>query len=131
MDMVDASVQSVRAERSSASEVSAFDAQSANLYARFFRALGDPTRVRLLRLLLDAPNGERSVGALIEAVGAPQSRVSTHLGCLRWCGLVQTRREGKQVYYRIADPRVRDLLAVAGSVLRDHAAGVASCSVVG
>lgn len=105
--------------------------RDADLYARFFRALGDPTRVRLLRLLLDAPAGECSVGELVAALGAPQSRVSTHLGCLRWCGLVQTRRVSKQVYYRVADPRVRELLVLSGAVLHDHAAGVASCGLVG
>jgi DNA-binding transcriptional ArsR family regulator len=103
----------------------------ADLSARFFRALGDPTRVRLLQLLMESPTGERSVGELVSAIGAPQGRVSTHLGCLRWCGLVQTRREGKQVYYRVADPRARDLLRLAGALLRDHAAGVASCGVIG
>lgn len=102
----------------------------ADLYARFFRVLGDPTRIRLLRLLLDAPAGECSVGELVVALEAPQSRVSTHLGCLRWCGLVQTRRAGKQVYYRIADARVRELLVLAGAALRDHAAGIASCGVI-
>ena len=107
------------------------DMSSAELYARFFRALGDPTRVRLLRLLLNAPAGESSVGELVAALGAPQSRVSTHLGCLRWCGLVQTRREGKQVYYRIADPRLRELLSLSGALVHDHAAGVASCGMVG
>ena len=111
------------------SEVSMSQSASAELHARFFRALGDPTRVRLLQVLIDAPSGERSVGELVAAIDAPQSRVSTHLGCLRWCGLVQTRREGKQVYYRVADPRVRDLLALGGAVLRDHAAGVANCGV--
>jgi DNA-binding transcriptional ArsR family regulator len=83
-----------------------------------------------LSLLLDAPEGEWSVGELVTAINAPQSRVSTHLGCLRWCGLVEARREGKQVYYCVADARVRDLLAVAGDVLRDHAAGIASCEVI-
>lgn len=102
----------------------------ADLYARFFRVLGDPTRIRLLRLLLDAPAGECSVGELVADLEAPQSRVSTHLGCLRWCGLVQTRREGKQVYYRIANARVRDLLVAAGVVLREHAAGIASCGMI-
>ena len=102
----------------------------ADLSARFFRALGDPMRVRILHLLLEAPNGESSVGELVAALGAPQARVSTHLGCLRWCGLVQSRRGGKQVYYRIADARVRELLTLAGSVLRDHAAGIASCGVI-
>ncbi|HEV7128675.1 MAG TPA: metalloregulator ArsR/SmtB family transcription factor [Ktedonobacterales bacterium] len=104
--------------------------ESAALRARFFRALGDPTRLRLLQLLTDAPSGECAVGELVAAIGAPQSRVSTHLGCLRWCGLVQTRRDGKQVYYRVADPRVRQLLALGGAVLRDHAAGVASCGMI-
>ena len=100
------------------------------LLARFFRVLGDPTRVRLLQLLLEAPTGECTVGELVSALSAPQSRVSTHLGCLRWCGLVQTRREGKQVYYRVADPRVRELLTVGGALLRDYAAGVATCGVI-
>ncbi len=99
------------------------------LLARFFRVLGDPTRVRLIQLLLEAPTGECTVGELVTAVSAPQNRVSTHLGCLRWCGLVQTRRAGKQVYYRVADPRVRDVLTVGGALLRDYAAGVASCGV--
>jgi ArsR family transcriptional regulator len=104
--------------------------ETAELHARFFRALGDPTRIRLLQVLTEAATGECSVGELVAAVDAPQSRVSTHLGCLRWCGLVQTRREGKQVYYRVADPRVRELLALGSAVLHDHAAGVASCGMI-
>jgi DNA-binding transcriptional ArsR family regulator len=99
----------------------------AELLARFFRALGDPTRLRLLTLLLE---GERPVTDLVEAVGAPQGRVSTHLGCLRWCGLVTARREGRQMMYAITDPRVRALLGTAGAMLRDYAAGVASCGVI-
>ncbi len=102
----------------------------AELYARFFRVLSDPTRVRLLHLLLEAPEAGRTVGELVAAIGAPQGRISTHLGCLRWCGLVQPYREGKYVYYRIADPRVRELLVVGGSMMRDHAAGIASCGVI-
>jgi DNA-binding transcriptional ArsR family regulator len=105
------------------------EVSESELLARFFRVLGDPTRVRLIQLLLEAPTGEYSVGELVATVSAPQSRVSTHLGCLRWCGLVLTRREGKQVYYRVADRRVRELLAVGGALQRDHAAGVATCGV--
>jgi ArsR family transcriptional regulator, cadmium/lead-responsive transcriptional repressor len=104
--------------------------EGAALSARFFRVLGDPTRIRLLQLLLDAPAGERRVGELVAALAVPQSRVSTHLGCLRWCGLVQTRRESKQVYYHVADPRVRELLALGSAILHDHAAGVASCGMI-
>lgn len=106
------------------------EVSEAELLARFFRVLGDPTRVRLIHLLLEAPAGECTVGEMVAAVSAPQSRVSTHLGCLRWCGLVQTRRAGKQVYYRVADPRVREVLSLGGALLRDYAAGVASCGVI-
>jgi ArsR family transcriptional regulator, cadmium/lead-responsive transcriptional repressor len=121
----------VSATRESARHgVSASPDERAELHARFFRALGDPTRIRLLQALLEAPTGERSVSELVAAVNAPQSRVSTHLGCLRWCGLVQARREGKQIYYRVADPRVRELLALGSAVLHDHAAGVASCGMI-
>jgi len=99
----------------------------ADLLARFFRALGDPTRLRLLSLLSER---ERTVTELVEAVGAPQGRISTHLGCLRWCGLVTARREGRQMIYAITDPRVRTLLGTADAMLRDYAAGVASCGVI-
>lgn len=99
----------------------------AELCARFFRTLGDATRIRILTLLLD---DERRVGDLVGLLEAPQSRVSTHLGCLRWCGLVATRRAGKEVYYRLADPRVRDLLLLGNAVLHDHAAAVATCQIV-
>ena len=99
----------------------------AELLARFFRALGDPTRLRLLTLLLER---ERPVTELVEMVGAPQGRISTHLGCLRWCGLVTARREGRQVIYAITDPRACALLSTAAAMLRDYAAGVASCGVI-
>ena len=104
-----------------------FATTDADLVARFFRTLGDPTRVRLLVLLLE---GERRVSDLVTQLGIPQSRVSTHLGCLRWCGLVQTRRVGKESWYRLADPRVRELLTLGEAVLRDHAATIAACQVI-
>ncbi len=104
--------------------------EAAELYARFFKVLSDPTRLRLLTLLLEAPAQGRTVSELVAALGAPQGRVSTHLGCLRWCGLVQAVREGKYVYYRLSDERVRLLLTTAGSMLQEHAASIASCGVV-
>jgi ArsR family transcriptional regulator, cadmium/lead-responsive transcriptional repressor len=92
--------------------------------ARFFQVLADPTRVRVLELLLA---GERKVGDLVEATGQQQGRVSSHLACLRWCGFVATRREGKFVYYRIADDRVSALLHLAHGMLAEHAGAVAAC----
>ncbi|WP_218103920.1 ArsR/SmtB family transcription factor [Thermogemmatispora onikobensis] len=102
----------------------------AELYARFFKVLSDPTRLRLLALLLEAPVEGRTVSELVAALGAPQGRVSTHLSCLRWCGLVQGVREGKYVYYRLSDERLRLLLTIAGTLLQEHAASIASCGII-
>jgi DNA-binding transcriptional ArsR family regulator len=96
--------------------------------ARFFRGLDDPTRVLILEALL---GGEKNVTELVELVGSPQGRVSTHLGCLRWCGYVATRREGRNVYYRLADDRVRALLRIAQDLMADHARELLSCQVLG
>jgi len=85
--------------------------------ARFFRALGDPTRLAIIRLVLVRP---RSVSELIAELGVPQSRVSNHLACLRWCGFVTTERRGRQVIYSISDARLRRLLELASEMARDN-----------
>ncbi|MDR7440491.1 MAG: metalloregulator ArsR/SmtB family transcription factor [Armatimonadota bacterium] len=97
------------------------------LTAKFFRALGDPTRLRILQLVLDE---EKNVTELVQLTGSPQGRVSSHLACLRWCGYVTTRREGRRVYYRVADPRVRELLVLAASLVRDHTDRIRSCTLI-
>jgi len=66
-----------------------------------FRALGDETRLRLLEILTA---GERSVAALMEDTGLGQSLVSHHLRALRQAGLVRDRRDGRWVFYTIAEP---------------------------
>ncbi len=93
--------------------------------AKFFHGLSDLTRLRIVELLLE---GEKNVTELVAALSQPQSRVSNHLACLRWCGYVDSRREGKFVYYRVADPRVRELLALARGVIADNAAAILSCT---
>lgn len=101
--------------------------ERAGMLARFFRGLDDPTRVIILQLLLD---GEKTVSELVALTGSPQGRVSTHLGCLRHCGYVKPRREGRNVYYRLADERVRALLRIAQELMADHAKELLSCAVV-
>jgi len=101
--------------------------EATEVRSRFFRVLGDPKRLEILELLLD---GERSVSEIVDHLQASQGRVSNHLACLRWCGFVATRRDGKYVYYRIADPRVRDIVRLADSIIGDHAAAIASCTRV-
>jgi ArsR family transcriptional regulator, cadmium/lead-responsive transcriptional repressor len=98
------------------------------LVAKYFRGLGDPTRLRILRLL--AGGGELSVGELVDRLGLPQSKVSNHLACLRWCGFAQSRREHRTVYYRLADDRVSGIIELAQALLRDNAEHVAACRVI-
>lgn len=93
--------------------------------AKYFRGLGDPTRVRILELLEEA--GELSVTELVAAVGEPQPKVSNHLACLRWCGFVDSHREGRMMRYRITDGRVSQLLALGRALLADNAEHVAAC----
>jgi DNA-binding transcriptional ArsR family regulator len=96
-----------------------------DLVAKYFRGLGDPTRVRILELLRE--HDELSVGELVARLGQSQPKVSNHLACLRWCGFVETRREHPSVYYRIADERVIELLALGAALLVDNAEHVAAC----
>ncbi len=97
------------------------------LLAKFFRALGDPRRLRILQAVLA---GEKNVNELVRLTGAPQGRVSTHLACLRWCGYVTARPEGRQVFYRVTDPRVRTLLATATDLLEDNCERIRSCTII-
>jgi ArsR family transcriptional regulator, cadmium/lead-responsive transcriptional repressor len=97
----------------------------ADLVAKYFKVLADPTRVRVLELL-DAC-GELSVGELVERLGQSQPKVSNHLACLRWCGFVERERRHPNVYYRVADERVLALLGLGLALLADNAEHVAAC----
>jgi len=97
------------------------------LLGKYFRALGHPTRLDILELL---DEGELSVNQIVERVGTSQPRTSAHLACLRWCGFVDTRREHRTVYYRLADDRVAAMLELARSLLADNADHVAACRTV-
>ena len=96
-----------------------------DLVAKYFRGLGDQTRVRILELLRD--EGELSVGELVERLGESQPKVSNHLACLRWCGFIEARREHRTVYNRIADKRVVKMLDLAHALLADNAEHVTAC----
>ena len=103
-------------------------ANGVEVVARFFRALADPARLRLLEFLLP---GERTVTECVAHVGLSQGRVSAHLACLAGCGYVQARRQGRNAFYRVADPRVADLVVLARSMAADNAAALAACVYIG
>lgn len=82
--------------------------------AEFFKVLGHPARVRILELLRD---GERSVSDLQAELGLDSSGTSQHLGLLRRHGILESRKEGTSVFYRVRDPRMSQLLEVARQIL--------------
>jgi DNA-binding transcriptional ArsR family regulator len=99
--------------------------EQADLVVEVFRMLADPTRVQLLWSLADL---EMSVNDLAGRVGKPAPSVSQHLAKLRMAHLVRTRREGTQVFYRLENEHVRQLVTdavynaehVAGGVPAHH-----------
>ncbi|MGO1283877.1 MAG: ArsR/SmtB family transcription factor [Brachybacterium sp.] len=83
--------------------------------ANLFKGLSHPFRIRLLELLADAD--EVSVAALHAETELEASHLSQHLAVLRRHHLVTSERRASHVYYRLADPRIRELLAVARALL--------------
>ena len=79
-----------------------------------FRALGDPTRLKILERLFRAP---ASVGELLAHVGGTQANVSKHLTVLRLQGLVGRRKQGNRTVYSIADPSLERICTVVCAAL--------------
>ncbi len=92
--------------------------EALELVATRFRLLGDPSRLRLLNLLM---RGESSVQDLVAASGLTQTNVSRHLGLLRHDGIVERNRHGNQALYRIMDPDIERLCdIVCGGLAQRH-----------
>ena len=68
--------------------------------ARYFGVLGEPTRLRILHAICQE---EKCVNDIIKATGMAQANVSRHLGLMYQAGMLSRRREGTQVFYRVAD----------------------------
>jgi DNA-binding transcriptional ArsR family regulator len=96
--------------------------------ARLCRVLGNPTRVAIIRLLLER---DRTVSELLTELGAPQSRVSNHLACLRWCRFVESKRRGRLVTYRLTDRRIVELIDLVDLIAVDHRGHLLTCHRIG
>lgn len=101
------------------------ESEAVSVAARLFRGLSDPTR---LAILLSLAQGERRVSDVVADVGRSQPTVSGHLACLKDCGLVVDRPgERRQVFYRIAQPEVYELLGAAERLLGTTAKRIELC----
>lgn len=95
------------------------------LLAKFFHGLSNPTRFRIVSALLDTP---KNVSELVEELGTKQSQISNQLACLKWCGYVNTRKEGKFIYYQVTDERVKQMVELARQVVADNAEHINCCT---
>lgn len=84
------------------------------LHAEICRALTDPKRLMVLDALR---GGERSVGELAIAIGGTLPNASQHLAVLRAAGLVEGRRTGTTVHYRLAEPAIADACDIIGAIV--------------
>jgi DNA-binding transcriptional ArsR family regulator len=98
---------------------------SIEIQAKLFRGFSDPSRLSILDVLRD---GRCTVSKIVEITGLTQSNVSNHLGCLRDCGLVTAKQQGRFVYYELSDERVGRLLMLADELLADVTKGVYECT---
>ncbi|ANV99200.1 ArsR/SmtB family transcription factor [Bradyrhizobium icense] len=89
-------------------EIRDFEA-NAPAVANILRTLGNERRLMILCKLVET--GEMTVGALVEAVGLSQSALSQHLAKMRDDDIVSFRRNGQTLWYRVADPRIAQLIA--------------------
>jgi DNA-binding transcriptional ArsR family regulator len=104
------------AERDEVTVSHPLSADLVELIAERFRALSEPTRIKLLESLRE---GEASVLELTESIGTTQQNASKHLGVLQRSGIVARRKQGNFAYYSIADERVFELCeTVCGSLER-------------
>lgn len=100
---------------------------SSEIYSKFFHGLANPTRFKIAISLL---HKEKNVSELVEELQIKQSQVSNQLACLKWCGYVDARQEGKYVYYQIKDERVRQIILLATELVRDNAKQISKCTRV-
>lgn len=105
----------------------ALDPKDPEVIGRFFHGLADTTRVEILLFLLGGP---KTAGEIVRHVGRHQPSVSAHLTCLRFCGFVEARREGRHVIYELVDKRVRNLIAMGERLLGDNAERIMACRVI-
>jgi DNA-binding transcriptional ArsR family regulator len=84
------------------------DMQALAEAAECLRTLGHAVRIRMLQLLL---HGRFSVGELAEDCGVPDNVASEHLRLMQRCGLFTSEREGRKVYYQVAEPHLESLMA--------------------
>ncbi len=84
--------------------------------ARFLRCIGEPTRLRILKLLA---GGDKCVGEIADTLNKEQSLISHHLRALKNCNIVVARQDAQKIYYKLADPRLAVLVLTSESIMQE------------
>jgi len=84
--------------------------------ARFLRCIGEPNRLRILKLLA---SGEKCVGEIVESLDKEQSLVSHHLRALKDCNIVVLRQEAQKIYYKLTDPALAELVLRCETIMNE------------
>lgn len=95
-----------------------------DLKVKFLRAFGDKTRVQILECI---KYEEKTVSQIVELTDGNQSNISQHLACLKGCGIIVGRQEGKYVYYGLRNQQIKELLDTFDDVLSQIENNVACC----
>lgn len=92
--------------------------------AKFIRGFADKTRLQILQCMI---GGEKTVSEIVEMIQGNQSNVSQHLNCLKGCGIILGRQEGKYVYYSLRNEQIKQLLTMFDVVFHEVYDEVATC----
>lgn len=93
--------------------------------AKLFRGLSDPKRLAVLKTLR---SGELCVSDIVSATGMSQPNVSGHLACLRDCGLVASRQDGRSVFYSLADESMETIFLASADIIGRVARRLFECA---
>lgn len=93
--------------------------------AKFFKGLGDKSRLAILETLLDE---EKSVADIVKLTGLSQPNVSAHLACLLECGLVQRQRDGQWVLYSVTSDQVPEIINLMRAIVAAHSKQIFDCT---
>ena len=95
-----------------------------DMKVKLIHGFSNKTRIQILESIKDR---EKTVSQIVKEVKGNQSNISQHLACLKGCGIIVGRNEGKYSYYSLRNQHIRDLLTMFDVVLEDVQNDVACC----
>ncbi len=101
------------------------DTKQLAIEAKFFKGLGDKSRLAILETILD---DEKTVADIVKLTGLSQPNVSAHLACLLECGLVKRERDGQWVLYSVTSDQVPEIISLMRKIVAAHSKQIFDCT---